>query len=71
VRATIETDDRSVVFVYHQGWRDFSRGLDAPFHTAPKFEAGDERYAWPNKVQAVARGELAGSTLTYEVYELR
>jgi hypothetical protein len=71
VRATMETDDGSVIFVSYQGRRDFSRGLDAPLYTTPRFEAGDDRYAWLNKIQAVAKGNLEGATLTYEVYELR
>jgi hypothetical protein len=71
VRATMETDDGVLVFVYYQGRRDFSQGMDAPLYTAPKFEAGDERYGWLNKIQAVGKGTLEGSTLTYEIYELR
>lgn len=71
VRATMETDDGALVYVYYQGRRDFSQGMDAPLYTAPKFEAGDERYAWLNKIQAVAKGVLDGSTLTYEIYEVR
>ena len=71
VRATMETDDGAVVYVSYQGRRDFSQGMDAPIYTAPKFETGDERYAWLNRVQAIAKGTVSGSTLTYEVYELR
>jgi len=71
VRATMETDDGTVVYVYYQGRRDFSQGMDAPIYTAPKFDTGDERYAWLNKIQAVAKGNLEGTTLTYEVYEVR
>jgi hypothetical protein len=71
VRATMETDDGAVVFAYYQGRRDFSSGLDAPLYTAPKFETGDDRYAWLNKIQAVGKGMLEGNRLTYEIYELR
>ena len=71
VRATMETDDGATVFIYYQGRRDFSQGMDAPIYTAPKFDTGDERYAWLNKIQAVGKGTLDGSTLTYEVYEVR
>ena len=71
VRATMETDDGAVIFLYYQGRRDFSQGRDAPIYTAPKFDTGDERYAWLNKIQAAAKGQLDGTTLTYEVYELR
>jgi uncharacterized protein DUF3237 len=71
VRATMETDDGAVIYVAYQGRRDFSQGLDAPIYTAPKFDTGDERYAWLNKVQAAAKGTVEGTTLTYEVFELR
>ncbi|MGH9016492.1 MAG: DUF3237 domain-containing protein [Acidimicrobiales bacterium] len=71
VRATMETHDGALVFAYYQGRRDFSASMEAPLYTAPKFETGDERYAWLNKIQAVGKGVLDGSTLTYEIYELR
>ena len=71
VRMTIETHDGALVFMQYQGRRDFSQGMDAPVYTAPKFDTGDDRYAWINKVQAVAKGTVGGTTLTYEVYELR
>jgi hypothetical protein len=71
VRATMETDDGALIYAYYQGRRDFSEGMDAPLYTAPKFETGDERYAWMNKIQAVAKGTLVGNTLTYDIYELR
>jgi hypothetical protein len=70
-RATIETHDGALIYVYYEGRRDFSQGMEAPIYTAPKFETGDERYAWLNKIQAVGKGILDGTTLTYEVYELR
>jgi hypothetical protein len=71
VRAMVETDDGALIYVYYQGRRDFSQGMDAPIYTAPKFETGDERYGWLNKIQAVGKGMTNGSALTYEIYELR
>jgi hypothetical protein len=71
VRATMETHDGAVIYVAYQGRRDFSQGLDAPIYTAPKFDTGDERYVWLNKIQAAAKGTVDGTTLTYEVHELR
>jgi hypothetical protein len=35
------------------------------------YETGDERYAWLNRIQAVAKGTLDGQTLTYEIAEVR
>ncbi len=43
----------------------------SPIYTAPTFETGDERHAWLNVIQAVAKGDLRGSDLTYELYEVR
>ncbi len=36
-----------------------------------RFETGDARYAWLNKIQSVAKGRLDGSNLVYEIYEVR
>jgi hypothetical protein len=52
---------------------DLSGGLfAATAYATPLFETGDARYAWLNKIQAVAKGNIDESmVLTYEVYELR
>lgn len=72
VRVTIRTDDGALVFVQYQGRGDMSGGPGAaPLYVAPRFEAGDERYTWLNKVQAVGKGILDGADLTYELYEIR
>lgn len=69
VRALIETDDGALVFVQYPGRVDVSAG--GPTYATPRFETGDERYRWLNKIQAVAKGRLEGTTLTYDMYELR
>ena len=71
VRALLETDDGALVFVQYTGRVDLSSGPGAPTYATPRFETGDERYAWLNKVQAVGKGTMVGSTLTYELHELR
>lgn len=72
IRITMETDDGALIYVTYRGRGDFSQGLGAaPIYTAPLFETGDERYAWLNKVQAVAKGIIEGDKLTYEFYEVR
>jgi hypothetical protein len=38
--------------------------------TAPLFEAGDERYAWLNGVQAVAVGAPGANEVHYDVYRV-
>ncbi|TMB44172.1 MAG: DUF3237 domain-containing protein [Deltaproteobacteria bacterium] len=73
VRVTLETPDGAVVLVHYGGRVDGSKGLggEAPVYAAVQFETGNERYGWLNRVQAVAKGVLAGNVITYEVYELR
>ena len=74
VRVTIETDDGALVYAHYYGRTDTSAGPGAsPIYTAPLFETGDERYAWLNRILAVAKGEISAdlSTLVYEMYELR
>jgi cytochrome P450 len=72
VRATLETDDGAMIYVSYQGRSDYSRAGAAPIVTAPLFETNDPRYAWLNKVQAIARGHAQGmSKLVYDVYEVQ
>jgi len=72
VRVVFETHDGAAVFVQYNGRLDVSKGTGgAPVYAAPRFETGDERYAWLNKVQGASKGIIEGTTLTYEVYELR
>lgn len=72
VRATFETDDGAIVLAQYSGRTDISQGPgELPIYVAPRFETGDERYAWLNLVQAAGKGALDGSQLIYEWYELR
>jgi hypothetical protein len=70
VRLVVETDDGALVFLQYHGRVDTTIP-GAPVYAAPRFDSGDERYSWLNKIQAVARGTLDGTTLTYEVCEVR
>ena len=71
VRALVETDDGALVFLQYHGRVDLSGGADASLFSTPRFETGDERYGWLNKLQAVGKGSLVGTTLSYDLYELR
>lgn len=71
VRLAIETDDGALIYVSYGGRVDLSTGIEgATVYTAPRFETGDERYAWINRIQAVAKGVVSGGVLHYELYEL-
>lgn len=71
VRLTLETDDGALVFVSYGGRAYFPADGPQQIMSAPRFETGDPRYAWLNRVQGVAKGALDGLDLTYEVFEAR
>ncbi len=74
VRVLAETHDGALVFISYRGRLDLSGGPgSSPSYAAPLFETGDERYLWLNKIQAIAKGQVAesGTTLVYEMYEVR
>jgi hypothetical protein len=73
VRYCAETVDGALLYASYAGRVDLSGGLfAASVYATPLIQTGDSRYAWLNKVQAVAKGKVDESMLlTYEVYELR
>lgn len=74
VKATLGTDDGALIHATYSGRLLFDT---MTVYTAPLFHTGDERYAWINRIQAVAKGSFEPgehgpfSTLVYEMYELR
>jgi len=73
VRATLETDDGALILVQYHGRCDLSDPeAPGPVYNAPRFETGDPRYAWLNKVQAVMKGKVdLPRQITYRIYEVR
>jgi hypothetical protein len=74
VRLTLSTDDGATVFVQYNGRLDASQGLQFPIavYVAPRFETGDERYAWLNRIQAIGKGSFNEDfSLEYDWYEAR
>jgi hypothetical protein len=71
VRVLFETHDGALVFMQYHGRVDLCAGPSAPVYATPRFETGDERYRWLKRIQAVGKGAFDGTTLAYQVYELR
>ena len=70
VRMTLDTHDGAVIFVQYHG--KVSIATDPiRMRVAPRFETGDERYAWLNSVQAIGVGESDGTNVRYEWFEVR
>ena len=69
VRATIETDDGELIYVYYYGLLDFSG--EGKLFTNPIFRTASEKYSWLNGTFAVAVGAPGEGTVTYSVYRLK
>lgn len=84
VRLMLATDDGAAIAMTYTGllWmsstagRQFRSGEPTDYRetyirTTPRFETGDERYAWLNRVIAVANGGAPGtSDPTYQVFAI-
>lgn len=72
IRATLETDDGALLFAQYSGRIDMSKSPTTVYST-PRFDTGDERYAWLSRIQAVGKGTFSEdlTSITYEFYELR
>jgi hypothetical protein len=83
VRITLETEDGARIYVQYYGvivmnehvHRALTQGGataygDTYFMTQPRYETGDARYKWLNKVIAVAEGRVVSSAVEYQVFEL-
>ncbi|MEY2659776.1 MAG: hypothetical protein RLZZ123_948 [Pseudomonadota bacterium] len=83
VRITLETDDGQLIFMSYKGMRHgpkevidrLNRGEKVDpasyyFRMVPQFETASEKYAWLNRLVAVAKGEREATGPTYTVYEV-
>jgi hypothetical protein len=82
VRLTATTDDGANIYVQYLAVFDFkpvaeklARGEatdfgEAYFMTTPRFETGDERYAWLNRVVAVGEGRTGPNWVEYRIFEV-
>ena len=83
VRITLETEDGARIYVQYFGVLVMNEKVktaleqggateygDTYFMTQPRFETGDVRYAWLNKVVAVAEGRVRPSAVEYRVFEV-
>jgi len=70
VRLCLRTDDGADIFVHYHGLaRRDSAGVTS-IRSAPRFETGDERYAWLNDTFVVGVGEPTADGVRYELYAL-
>jgi hypothetical protein len=67
VRMTLDTHDGAIIYVQYHGKVSITTD-PIRMRIAPRFETGDERYAWLNTVQAVATGTSDGAVVDYRMY---
>lgn len=70
VRLCLLTDDGASIYMTYTGLGRREADGSTVIRTVPRFETGDERYAWLNNVQAVSHGTTGAGTVTYDVYGL-
>lgn len=72
-RYMVRTDDDAVILVRNSGIRHGVIGDDPSkyyFRSTPRFETGDERYAWLNKIIAVCAGARSPDCVLLDFYEV-
>ena len=83
-RYTLETSDGALIFVTNRGYRHgppevlqrLSSGepVDPSLYymrTTPRFETGDARYAWLNRIVCIASGARRPSAVELDVFEIQ
>lgn len=68
VRLSLRTDDGADIYVTYTGFGIPNDDGTASIRTSPRFETGDERYAWLNGLFCVGIGATTPDGVTYEVY---
>ena len=82
-RYTLETSDRALIYVRNFGYRHgpaevmqklaSGEAVDPSLYymrTTPRFETGDARYAWLNRVVCIATGARRPAAVDLEVFEV-
>jgi len=84
VRATIETHDQALIYIFYSGvgdlgengYQNFLQGVmppKVPLRVVPRFQCAHPSYKWLNRLQCVNIGEadLQAFVVRYDVYALR
>jgi len=83
-RYSLETSDGALIYVRNRGYRhgpaEVLRKLSAGeevdpslyyMRTTPRFETGDARYAWLNRIVCVATGARRAAAVELDVFEVK
>lgn len=70
VRLSLRTDDGADIYVTYTGFGTRNEDGTSSIRTSPRFETGDERYAWLNSLFCVAIGTTTAEGVEYEIYSV-
>jgi hypothetical protein len=83
-RYTLQTSDGALIYVSNTGYRHgpeeiirkLAAGEAVPpsayyMRTTPRFETGDERYAWLNRIVCVASGARYAAAVELQVFQVQ
>ena len=70
VRLSLRTDDGADIYVTYTGFGTRNEDGTSSIRTSPRFETGDERYAWLNSLFCVAIGATTAEGVEYEIYSV-
>ncbi len=70
LRITLETDEGALVHMTFEGIRDDGAPGGAYFRTVPRFETAEPRYAFLNRLLAVATGDVRADGPVHVIEEL-
>ena len=70
LRITLETDDGALIYMTFEGIRDDGAPGAPYFRTAPRFETGNPRYAFLNRLLAVSSGDRRPEGPIYTIHEI-
>ncbi len=68
VRFSLRTDDGADIYVTYTGFGTRDEEGGASIRISPRFETGDDRYAWLNNLFTVAVGKTTPDGVEYDVY---
>lgn len=70
VRFSMRTDDGADFYCTYTGYGTPQDDGTVSIRTAPRFETGDERYAWLNCLFCVAIGHTTTEGVEYDIYSV-
>lgn len=83
VRCTVETHDGALIYMQYHGVLEMNEKVmgamakgesldygDTYYMTTPRFETGDARYEWINRLVCVAESRILPSAVEYRVFQV-